>query len=477
MTALPPGFGVDLDPSLLIHGNTLVRDRAPFRIVRLTDAGRTALGDLSRGAAPTAAARRLAGRLVDAEMAHPRPCAEGGSTLTTTVVVPVRDRPQLLERCLAALGPDLPVIVVDDGSRDGEALMAVCDVYAARVVRRPLPGGPSAARNAGLDLADTDVVAFVDSDVEVSPGALQSLLRHFEDPAVAAVAPRVIPSSASVRSRTLARFLEACCPLDMGSRPGAVGVGRAVPYVPTATLLVRRSASPPFDELLTVGEDVDLVWRLTRSGWVVRYVPDATVLHREPTTWRGALARRFRYGSSVAPLSKRHPGHLPHLLVSPWTLAIVASSLSGRPRLAAVLVASRVALVTRRCRRAGAPTRTAIRWSALAALRGVLDVGRVARTFGLPVALACLSTRRARRPLLLLAVASAVVDGGRPRPRLDPLRGVACRVLDDVAYAAGVVYGCAEHRTIEPLMPVFRPAWDGAARQRAAAAERRPGAA
>jgi hypothetical protein len=42
------------------------------------------------------------------------------------------------------------------------------------------------------------------------------------------------------------------------------------------------------------------------------------------------------------------------------------------------------------------------------------------------------------------------------RPPLDPARYVAARLLDDVAYSLGVWQGCAERRTIQPLLPLLR---------------------
>lgn len=456
MTTLPPGFGVDLDASLRVHGNILVRDRAPYRVLRLTDAGRRVFRRVADGEVETAASRRLAGRLVDAEMAHLRPPATDSEAFTATVIVPVRDRPAMLARCLAAIGSAAPVIVVDDGSRDGAAVRDVCNRHGATCLRLPRGRGPSAARNAALGEVGTDVVAFVDSDVLVPEGWLQTLLHHFSDPAVGAVAPRVTPTCVAVTQPALAAFLEARCPLDMGLHPGVVGVGRAVAYVPTATLLVRRSVGMLFDEALTVGEDVDLVWRLGHAGWVVRYVPEVAVRHQEPATWRGSLARRFRYGQSVAPLSRRHPGDLPHVVVSPWAAAITALVLLRRQRLAVAVAAARAASVAHRCQAVGVPRSTAAGWGVRAVLGGVLAVGKVVRTFALPLTIAGLAVRRIRRPLLALAAVSVIGDTAGARPR-SPLGFAACAIVDDIAYAAGVVQGCAANRTVEPLRPTTSP--------------------
>ena len=128
------------------------------------------------------------------------------------------------------------------------------------VVRRETSGGPGAARNEGVGLADTELVAFLDSDCVAPAGWIDQLAGHFDDPRVAAVAP-------TVRALDGRRSL-----LDMGNRPAEVRPGRPVGYVPSAALLVRRAALPqrPFDPALRYGEHVDLIWRLIDAGWRVR---------------------------------------------------------------------------------------------------------------------------------------------------------------------------------------------------------------
>ena len=117
-----------------------------------------------------------------------------------------------------------------------------------------------------------------------------------------------------------------------------MGPGRPVPYVPTAALVVRRSAlGVGFVPTLRYGEDVDLVWRMGDAGWHARYVPSVTVDHGEPSTWLGLLSRRYRYGTSAAPLARRHRGRLAPAVVRPLPAAAVALALARRPLPAAAL--------------------------------------------------------------------------------------------------------------------------------------------
>lgn len=82
-----------------------------------------------------------------------------------SVVIPVKDDAELLERCLRMVArqtlPALEVVVVDNASTDGSALVAAA--YGARVVRESSPGIPAAAA-AGYDAARGEVVARCDAD-------------------------------------------------------------------------------------------------------------------------------------------------------------------------------------------------------------------------------------------------------------------------------------------------------------------------
>ena len=104
-----------------------------------------------------------------------------------SVIVPVYNAAATLDRCVeSVLGQSVPggleLILVDDGSRD--ASPALCDGWAARddrvrVIHQP-NGGPSAARNAGLDAARGEYLGFVDADDRLLPGVYTAGLDRME---------------------------------------------------------------------------------------------------------------------------------------------------------------------------------------------------------------------------------------------------------------------------------------------------------
>jgi mycofactocin system glycosyltransferase len=421
----------------------------------LSEAGREALADLEAGTATADAALRLGRRLVEAGIAHPRPRRIDPSDIT--VVVPVRDRPVALERCLSALGQETPVVVVDDGSRDAQVVAAVCAHHGAKLIRSECSQGPAHARNIGIVATDSQLLAFVDSDCIPGAGWLAAVCGHFVDPVVAAVAPRVRPRVVDGFGSVRARFADARSPCDMGPDERMVGPGTRLAYVPTAALVVRRCALPePFDEALRYGEDVDLVWRLHDAGWRVRYEPAATVYHVEPEGWLGLSRRRWHYGTSAAPLSRRHRGRLAPAVLRPWPSIAGVLLLTGRARPAAAIVAVQGAFAARRLRAQGVPAHAAFVMPAAAVARTVIGLGRMGTTLYSPVLLCALAWNRTRVPAIVLLAASPLDEWVQRRPRLDPLRWTAASVLDDVAYGLGVWHGCVQDRFMAPLIPSFR---------------------
>ncbi len=459
---LPDGFTVRLDPRTRRRdgGSTLVGG-SPLRLMRLAPRAQELLRSdrLVVGDATTAG---LAARLLDAGLAHPELLATRDHP-DVTVVVPVRDRPDGLARLLTALGADpttsaLPVVVVDDGSTE-----PVVVPEGVRVIRHPVARGPAAARNAGLRVAATPLVAFLDSDCVPRPGWLDVLHPHLADPRLAAVAPRVV-ALPDGKWTWLAPYETALSALDMGARGASVRPFSAVPYVPSVALLARGTAlGEGFDESMHVAEDVDLVWRLTAAGWRVRYEPRAHVAHDHRVGTREWLRRRAFYGTGAALLAARHGPTVAPLVLSPESALAWGLAVAGGPR-ARAAAAALVALSTARlARRLGGPGKPVpLAFAATLTARGVVATGRslarAATRHHWPIALAAsIASRRARRGVVAVAVLDALAAGGAHREGVGLLRFAVARRLDDLAYGAGLWAGALRAWNLRPLLPARPP--------------------
>lgn len=93
--------------------------------------------------------------------------------LDCDLILPCRDEAAALETLLPAVPSGFGVIVVDNGSRDGTAVVA--QRLGARVVRETTPGY-GAAVHAGLLAATRTYVAFLDGDCSLDPAELLPLL-------------------------------------------------------------------------------------------------------------------------------------------------------------------------------------------------------------------------------------------------------------------------------------------------------------
>jgi glycosyltransferase involved in cell wall biosynthesis len=91
--------------------------------------------------------------------------------MPTTVVIPVwDDYVRYLEECVASVGDDAPVVVVDNASA-----ARVPELPGTTVVRAPQRLTVGAARNLGLDAVETEHVLVLDADDRLLPGTIPFL--------------------------------------------------------------------------------------------------------------------------------------------------------------------------------------------------------------------------------------------------------------------------------------------------------------
>ena len=82
---LPAGFGIAFDPGTRFVGPDVLFGGSPRRLLRLTAAGARALDELRRRPVSSSQEGRLARRLTDTGLAHPRPPAAARLTSRAAV--------------------------------------------------------------------------------------------------------------------------------------------------------------------------------------------------------------------------------------------------------------------------------------------------------------------------------------------------------------------------------------------------------
>jgi GT2 family glycosyltransferase len=210
----------------------------------------------------------------------------------------------LLAECLRSLEPAVAsgraeAWVVDNASTDGSAQMVEREFPWVNLVASPENLGFPQAANLVADRTAGEWLATANEDVELTPGALEKLLQAAgEHPEAAIVAPRLVMPDGSTQhtvysfptflvtaahhlgiQRLSRRLGERLCLEGYWdpSRP------RHVPWAFAAFVLIRRSAFEAVDgfgrDLWMYADDLDLAWRLRKTGWSVWYEPAAHVIH------------------------------------------------------------------------------------------------------------------------------------------------------------------------------------------------------
>ena len=455
---LPDGFTVRIRPDLLRNTGELLVGGSPLRVLRLSATARECVVD-DRVVVRDRVSAHVAARLIDGNLAIPEPFGVKVHAEDVTVVIPVRDRPVQLERCLAALAP-LACVVVDDESSDRSAVASVAARHGASLVSLHRNVGPAGARNAGLATVTTAYVAFVDSDVEVTPDQLLGLATQFADREVALAGPLVKGVCRSPRQRRFERYDVSASSLDLGGVGARVQPGSAVAWLPGACLVGRTAvlnSIDGFDDRMRVGEDVDLVWRLVRNGAVVRYDPRWVAGHDARVTLRGWLGRKFVYGTGGAALAERHGDWTAPAILSPTAAVGAAALLLSSTR--SLPVAAFAVLLSARALRGRLPDsgRSGALLAVEVAGRGLgwatrQESALLLRHWWPATATAALVSRRARRVALSALVVDAVTMPTRPGD-VGFVTQLVCRRLDDLSYGAGLWAGAIRGRSVKCLLP------------------------
>ena len=438
---------------------------SPIKMFRLGAGGINIAALIEAGQTLPSGHQSLTTRLLDAGAIHPLVTVgeTGPYTLKDiTVVIPAFVQSQrdaamlghLIQQC-AGVGR---IVVVDDAS--AHALTTTKDVL---VITQAKNSGPGAARNSGLGHVATSLVAFVDLDVALNATTLSDLLPLFLDAKLGVAAPRIRSDDSGVKTNPgtiadyIAKYEKARSPLDLGDIAARIAPGTRVSYAPTAVWLCRTEAIRGvggFDVEMRVGEDVDALWSLIAAGWHCRFAPNAIATHAPRPTLQDFVQQRRMYGRSAAALASRHKGAVAPVRVSGFSAGAWLLVACGLPFLGLLVGAYTVVALSRKLRVVPNAMQESLRLAGLGNLHAARILASAITRSWWPIALTlAIFSRRARRVVLVAALAPAMYEWWSRRPAIDPLRYLALRLIDDVSYGLGVWEGAITARSAEALMP------------------------
>jgi GT2 family glycosyltransferase len=263
-----------------------------------------------------------------------RPTAVGAGLPVMAIIIPTRNKPELLKRCVSFLEfpncfrPEL--VIIDNGSDEAAVTTIYSELRArhgARIVQMDRPFNFSRMVNLGVAASSSEVVLLLNNDVEITaPGLLEQILANALRPEVGVVGSRLMYPNGRVQH---AGMLLRPGPTPehriwaqhvlRGASPATDGylyqlrTVRNYQCVTGALLAVRREVFQHvggFDELLPiVFNDVDFCLRVRRAGLRVITLPLNGVIHFESAT-RGA--DRSNWAGVMALMAERWPDAINH---------------------------------------------------------------------------------------------------------------------------------------------------------------------
>lgn len=219
-----------------------------------------------------------------------------------TVVIPTRDRPQLLADCLESLArSDYPrdlfdVVVVDDGDRGDPRPAAAVNAMIDRLnvsLEETSGRGPSVARNRGACRARGSILLFTDDDCRADAQWLRTLAQSIRDSPATAAGGRIVNRFEDNRWSSASQRV-----LDMVYAYYNADPASAT-FLASNNLAAHREAFRElggFHEEFRWAEDRDFCRRWLAAGNELIYVPAAIVEHAHRLTPQAYVRQQFAYG-------------------------------------------------------------------------------------------------------------------------------------------------------------------------------------
>ena len=275
--------------------------------------------------------RVLLTRREPAPISAPPPPAPITTRRYASILVPTRDRLDLLRACVDSLeafpaGADFELIVLDNGSENADVLAYMEKLGRRadrRVLRRPGPFNFSAIVNSGAREARAPFLLFLNDDVEaLGPDWLGRMLAFAAAPDVGAVGAKLLYPDGRLQHGGVvlgldgfAGHVQRAVGADDPGYLGALAWPREVAAVTGACLAVEARkffSVGGFDEMRLPIEynDIDLCLRLADAGFKSVFEPRARLMHRESASRGANRWLDARYASEHAYFRERWAARL-----------------------------------------------------------------------------------------------------------------------------------------------------------------------
>jgi glycosyltransferase involved in cell wall biosynthesis len=276
----------------------------------------------------------------------------GGVSLgakTASIIIPTFNGAARIGNCLdslvkQAVGRDIEILVVDDGSTDSTT--NVVNSYSSVRLITQANAGPASARNRGALEAKGTILLFTDDDCVPMPDWLDAMLAPFNDSEI--VGAKGVYGSH--QKSLAARFVQ----IEYEDKYRLMAGLPNIDFIDTYSAAFRRERfleMAGYDTSFPVAcaEDIELSYRMSARGWKMKFVPAAIVYHTHPDTLWRYLKKKYKFAFWRVLAVRKNPSkgvkdsHTPQimklqLLFAPALLLGVAFDLVMRPRLSVSVI-------------------------------------------------------------------------------------------------------------------------------------------
>lgn len=289
------------------------------------------------------------------------PLLASARELTVSIVIPTRDRVDLLKRCIDTIRhftdwPKLEIIVIDNGSIEEatHAYFAELTEQGLRVLPMPGPFNYADLNNRAIAQAEGDIIGLVNNDIEaLHPGWLDEIVAQLLRPDVGAVGAKLLWPNGMVQhggvllgvGNVAGHFGNRLADADWGDH-GRNQLVQQVSGCTAACLFLRRQdylklGGMDAQSFPVAFNDVDLCLKVRAAGKSIIWTPFAKLLHAESAS-RGhedTPQKRSRALREVTELQKKwanilmqDPAYHPSLNLDPASYAFGGLALPPRSR-------------------------------------------------------------------------------------------------------------------------------------------------
>jgi len=227
---------------------------------------------------------------------------------------------------------DFEVVIVEDGSQN--PCKDVVERYKDRLDICYLwkeNGGPSAARNMGVEACHGEYVLILDSDCVIPEGYLTAVEAELDREPCDAFGGPDRANAAFTPLQKAVNYTMTSFFTTGGIRGGKKKLDKFYPRsfnMGMQTSVYKQLGG--FSDM-RFGEDIDLSYRVFENGYSCRLFPDAWVWHKRRTDFRKFFRQVVNSGIARINLTKRHPGTLKlvHMLPAAFTLGVIVLLLAS----------------------------------------------------------------------------------------------------------------------------------------------------